>query len=473
MTEPVPEHDFDYIILGGGSAGYASASTAVRCGLRVAVVEGGDEVGGLCILRGCMPSKALLESAHRALSIRRAAEFGLRAEYRGVDPGAMLARKRRLIDEFASFRREQLESGKFEFIRGRARFLDSHTVEVDRFGAGTLRFTGRAFLVATGSQVNCVEVPGLREAGCMTSDDMLDSERLPRSVIVLGGGAIALEAASYYAGLGAEVTVIQRGPQLLKEVDADVAAALKTALEHRGIRIHVSTVLVRVEKLAEGAKRVHFYQGGTEHAAEAEEIIYALGRRPNTDNLDLERAGVTFDRNGIKVDTTQQTVASHIFAGGDVCGPFEVVHIAIQQGELAARNATRIMSGAGEALERMDYALKLFAVFTHPEVAAVGATEREVADAGIPFIEAKYPFSDHGKSLVRGEVEGFVKLIATADTRRILGAAVIGPEASELIHEIVVAMRFGATAGQLAQVPHYHPTLSEIWTYPAEALAEC
>jgi pyruvate/2-oxoglutarate dehydrogenase complex dihydrolipoamide dehydrogenase (E3) component len=149
------------------------------------------------------------------------------------------------------------------------------------------------------------------------------------------------------------------------------------------------------------------------------------------------------------------------------------VHIAIQQGEIAARNASRLQGGeSSEALEHMDYRLKLFGVFTHPQVAMVGLTEREAADAGIPFVEAKYPFNDHGKSMVMGEMHGFVKLIAHKETREILGAAVVGPEAVELIHEVVVAMRFRATAGQLATVPHYHPTLSEIWTYPAEALAE-
>jgi pyruvate/2-oxoglutarate dehydrogenase complex dihydrolipoamide dehydrogenase (E3) component len=474
MDEP-----YDFVILGGGSAGYAAAAMAVRCGMKTAVIEGGDEVGGLCILRGCMPSKTLLESGHRAHAIRHAGEYGLRASYSGPDAAAILARKRRLIGEFADYRREQLERGRFDFIRGMASFRDPHTVAVRQASGGEERLiAGRAFLIATGSQLNWVGVPGLSETGCLTSDDVLDSERIPASVVVLGGGSIALEFASYYAGIGSSVTVIQRGPQVLKEVDADVAAALTAGLERRGIRILCDTALTRVEKTGNG-KRVRFFHSGEEKAVEAEEIIYALGRRPNADGLSLDLAGVEADRGGIKAAATQQTSVPHIFAAGDVCGPYEVVHIAIQQAEIAARNAARVLGRFGgqegavsEPLERMDYALKLFAVFTHPELAAVGLTEREAAEQGIPFIEAKYPFNDHGKSLVRGETDGFVKLIAERDSRRIVGGAVIGPEAAELIHEIVVAMRFGATAGQLAQVPHYHPTLSEIWTYPAEALAE-
>jgi pyruvate/2-oxoglutarate dehydrogenase complex dihydrolipoamide dehydrogenase (E3) component len=174
----------------------------------------------------------------------------------------------------------------------------------------------------------------------------------------------------------------------------------------------------------------------------------------------------------VVTNLSQQSQVGHIFAAGDVCGPHQIVHIAVQQGELAARNAARLLGRQKGEMEKMDYTLKLFAVFSHPEVATVGLTEREATLLRYDFLAAKYAFSDHGKSMVRGETHGFVKLIAAKDTRRILGAACVGPEASELIHEIVVAMNFGATAGALARVPHYHPTLSEIWTYPAEELAE-
>ena len=460
---------FDFIVIGGGSAGYAGASTAAALGLKVAVVEGGAEVGGLCILRGCMPSKTLLESGHRAEAIRGAGEFGLRAEYLGADGAAIRARKRRLIGEFADYRRGQLASGRFEFVRGTASFADAHHVEVRLRDGGLRRLEGRAFLIATGSQMAVPEIPGLAETGFLTSDDALDAERLPASVIVLGGGAIALELASFYAGVGARVTVIQRSAQVLRETDADVAVALVEALEKRGIRVLRDTALRGVRR--EGAaKRVEFTHGGREEFAEADEILCALGRKPNLDGLALDRAGVKSER-CIVASATQQTSVPHLFAAGDVCSPLEVVHIAIQQAELAARNAARVLGQLGGALESMDYALKLFAVFTHPEVASVGLTERECAEQGIAFAAAKYRFADHGKAMVRGAVDGFVKLLVARDTRRILGAACVGPEASELIHEIAVAMHFHATAGDLARIPHYHPTLSEIWTYPAEELA--
>jgi pyruvate/2-oxoglutarate dehydrogenase complex dihydrolipoamide dehydrogenase (E3) component len=295
---------------------------------------------------------------------------------------------------------------------------------------------------------------------------------LPESVIVLGGGAIALELASFFAGLGVPVTVLQRSAQVLREMDADVADELTRALQSRGIAIHRGTRLSRVERAGE-VRRVHYTDAeGRSQVAEAAQLVCALGRRPATRDLGLEKAGVALEGARVVAGPTQQASVAHIFAAGDVCGPHEVVHLAIQQGELAARNAARLLGRLDGALEQMDYALKLFAVFTEPQAAAVGLTEREAAEQGMAVRTAKYPFADHGKAMIHGAAHGLVKLIAETTTRCIVGAACIGPEASELIHEVVVAMRFGATAGQLATTPHYHPTLSEIWTYPAEELAE-
>jgi pyruvate/2-oxoglutarate dehydrogenase complex dihydrolipoamide dehydrogenase (E3) component len=459
---------YDFVVLGGGSAGYAGAATAARLGLRTAVIEGGAEVGGLCILRGCMPSKALLESAHRAEQIRRASEFGLRATYHGADGEQILQRKRLLISDFAQYRRTQLETGRFDYIRGKARFTDAHHVEVLQENGGARRIHGRSFLLATGSRLNQVEIPGLAEVGFWDSDRVLDSAHIPGSVVILGGGAVALEFASYYAGLGASVTLLQRGAHVLKEMDADVAEALEQGLRTRGIRVFCGTALRRFEAVA-GCKRVVFEKDGEEISVEAEEVIYGLGRRPMVEGLNLECAGVDISGGAVCASKTQQTSVSHIFAAGDVCGPYEMVHIAIQQGEVAARNAARLLTGNADVPEELDYGLKLFAVYSQPQVAMVGFTEKELAGGDV--LVARYPFNDHGKSLLMGESEGFVKLICERQSRRILGGAVIGPEAAELIHEVAVAMHFKATADDLMRVPHYHPTLSEIWTYPAEELA--
>ena len=462
--------DFDFLIIGGGSAGYAAARTAAALGLKTCVVDGAEELGGLCILRGCMPSKTLLESATRFATLRRAEEFGLRASALEVCGPEILARKRRLIGSFAEYRREQLTGGKFELVRGHARFLDANTVEVKLREGGERRIAAKSFLLATGSVVSDAPLPALNEIGCWTTDDALESAEVPASVIVLGGGATAVEFATYYAGLGREVTIIQRSGQLLKGTDPDLAAALAHGLRNRGVRVFTETKIVGAEQAGE-KRRITFEHDGKRITVEAEQVLQALGRSPNLGGIGLDAAGIRIAKGGLAMLATQQTSEPHIFAAGDVSGPYEVVHIAIQQGEVAARNAARMLAGGTEPLEESDYRLKLFAVFSDPEVAVVGRGETELRAAGIAFRTASYPFNDHGKSLCMGETDGFVKLIVAAEGGEILGGACVGPHAAELIHEIVVAMRFRATAAQLAETPHYHPTLSEIWTYPAEELA--
>ena len=460
---------YDFVVIGGGSAGYSAAAAAARSGLKTVCIEAAEQLGGLCILRGCMPSKTLIESANRFLTLRRAEEFGLSAGHLAFDSAAIIKRKRKLIGGFADYRAEQLSSGLFRLIRGHAAFSDPFHVRVSLRTGGEETIEGKTFLIATGSVLNRLEVPGLDRVGFLHSDIALDTDRFPRSVTILGGGAIALEFAHFYSALGSEVTVLQRSKQVIKEADHDVAMALVEALQSRGVKIICGTTLKAAEPIRD-SKRIRYEKDGSEQVLDGEEIFYALGRKPAIEGLGLSEAGVDMRTNGVvTVNAMMQTSQPHIFASGDVTGLHEVVHLAIQQGEIAAGNAKRLLDGKG--LKAIDDRLKLFAMFSEPQLAVVGLTEREAAEQGLAFLVEKYPFNDHGKSMVRGEVEGFVKLIADAGSGELLGGAVVGPEASELIHEIVVAMHFRATADVLSKIPHYHPTLSEIWTYPAEALA--
>lgn len=463
---------YDFVVIGGGSAGYAGAATAAKQGLSVAVIEGGSEVGGLCILRGCMPSKALLESAKRFETLRRAKEFGLRAKNISFVGQEIIARKRQLVAGFADYRREQLETGKFDFIRGMASFVDAHTLEVKLLNGKKTTVSGRTFLIATGSTSNVVAIPGLVETGFLDSDAVLESAKIPESVIVLGGGAVAVELAQYYTALGRDVTIIQRSAQLLNEMDTDVADELAKSFRKRGVKVFLKTKLQRVERAGK-KKRVRFEHEGKTKSVTASEIIYALGRKPQLGRLGLDNTRVKLATRGhIACKKTQQTSVPHIFGAGDVVGPHELVHLAVTQGEVAARNAARLLRRSKSRMEKIDYRLILFAIFSEPQIAFVGATEKDLIEEDVAHDVACYPFYDHGKSMLMDEIDGFVKLIAAKKSREILGAAVIGPHASDLIHEMVVAMHFRATAGEVARIPHYHPTLSEIWTYPAEELAE-
>jgi pyruvate/2-oxoglutarate dehydrogenase complex dihydrolipoamide dehydrogenase (E3) component len=460
---------YDFAVIGGGSAGYAAAATAGGLGLQTICIEGGQDVGGLCILRGCMPSKTLIESANRFLTLRRSADFGLSAGHLGFDSAAIIRRKRELISGFADYRVGQLKTGNFDFVRGVAELLAPERVRIHSLsGGGAEEIEAKTCLISTGSELNLVNVPGLREAGFLHSDLALDSEVIPRSIVILGGGAICLEFAHFYEALGTRVTIIQRSGQVIKEADADVAEAVVKAYRHRGMQVICDTKLLGVHK-SDGQKLVRYQKDGKELTTAAEEIFYALGRRPAVGKLNLRSAGLEQSPEGaVTVNSCMQTTQPNIFAAGDVTGLYEVVHLAIEQGVLAAENAKRFIEG--KKLKAMDYRLKLYAIFSEPQVAFVGLTEKEAGQAGIAVRVATYPFCDHGKSIIRGETDGFVKLVTDARTGEIVGGAVVGPEASELIHEIVVAMYFRATAADLASIPHYHPTLSEIWTYPAAEL---
>ena len=465
---------YDLAVIGGGSAGYAAARTAAAAGAKVAVIEGGEEVGGLCILRGCMPTKALLESAHRLHDIERAGEFGLKVGKPLALWPKIIERKDALIEDFASYRRHQLIKGKFDFIRGRAAFLDPHTLTISTQNKGkegsSQKLLARSYIIATGSRVDRLDLPGLEETGYLTSDEAIHIKKPFKSLIILGGGAIAVEFAQYFLHLGVRVTLIQRSSQLLKNHDADVAGVLEKVFTRDGMRIYTSTQLLEVKKLGHN-KSVIFEQHGKKVTVAAEEILYALGRCPTTDGLGLELAAVGLKGKAVGINARLQTSQPHIFAVGDVAGPYEVVHTAITQGEMAARNALKVIHGAKD-LETMDYRLNMEAIFTEPQITRVGLNEKEAKAQKIPFKSASYSFSDHGKSMVMGALDGFVKVLANPVSGEILGAQIAGPQASDLIHEFVVAMHFRCTVQEFLKIPHYHPTLAEIVTYPVEELAE-
>ena len=455
-------YDFELAVIGGGSGGYAAARTAAGAGLQTVVIEGGEEVGGLCILRGCMPTKALLYAAEVKHLAAQSAIWGLRPGKIGFDFARVMQRKNEQIQDFAGFRVQQLNSGRFDFIRARATFLDPHTVQLST----GKKITARYFVLATGSRVAPAPLPQLAKVGYITSDEAVMLKKLPKSLIVLGGGAIACEFAQFFARFGVQTTLVQRSDQLLKEADADAAAEIEKVFRREGIAVFTGTKLVTARSRGK-LKSITFEQKGKQISVSAEEILFALGRVPNTEALELPRAGVKTRQGRVVTDAGMRTSVPHIFAAGDCAGPHEIVHIAIQQGETAVYNLLH-----PRAPRSVDYRLLLSVVFTEPQVAMVGLTEKTASDLRVKYIAASYPFNDHGKSLLMEAKDGFVKLLAHPKTGEILGGTCVGPVAGELIHEIVVAMAGRMTVHQLAAIPHYHPTLAEIWTYPAEELAD-
>jgi pyruvate/2-oxoglutarate dehydrogenase complex dihydrolipoamide dehydrogenase (E3) component len=497
MKRTRAQFDYDVAIIGGGSGGYAAARTAASAGLKTVVIEGGKEVGGLCILRGCMPTKALLYAAEVKHLAEHAETWGVRAGKVYFDFAKVMARKNAQIKDFADYRVQQLNSKRFKFIRANARFLDEHTVELTGLNeAGSSRqrlglrqssaalsargiapedwrtpkpggsiLTARHFVIATGSSVAPPPLPQLAEAGYITSDDAVALKQLPKSLIILGGGAIACEFAQFFARFGVAVTLIQRSEHILKEFDADAGIEIEKVFAQEGIKVFTNTKLVGSQRKGK-LKTVSFEQKGKRVSVSAEEILFALGRVPNTAALNLAAAGVKTEHGRVVANAKMQTSAPHIYTAGDCTGPHDIVHIAVTQGEIAAHNIAQPKSP-----RKIDHRLLISVVFTEPQVAFVGLTEKEATARGIKFLAASYPFNDHGKSLIMDAKDGFVKLLANPKTGEIIGGACVGPGGGELIHEIVAAMAKRMTVHELAAMPHYHPTLAEIWTYPAEELA--
>ena len=451
----------DVIIIGGGSAGYAAARTARDAGADVAIVDQGP-LGGLCILRGCMPTKAILRSAEVAALLRRAKEFGLSPVLARADLSAIVDRKDRLVREFADYRIQQLRDPRLTLYQSRAVFRSPREITV-----GDTVLSSGSFILATGSRPSEIPVPGLAQAGYFTSDTILDLRTQPGSLIVLGGGAVALELGQFFARLGTRVTILQRGRTLLSEMDEDVGRVLEAALIDEGIEVVTGAQLLRATRDATG-KTVWAMKDGRERSYVGEEILQALGRQPNIEGLHLDLAEVTVDDGRIVVDGAMRTSQAHIYAVGDVNDVMPIVHLAIQQGEIAAYNATHPDRPAKE----LDHRLDAEVVFTDPQVAVVGLNEAACRAGGIPFLTASHPFADHGKALCLGATHGFVKLLCAPPTGELLGAQIVGPEAGELIHELIAVMYYYGTAADLLRMPHYHPTLAEIVTYPAEAIVE-
>jgi pyruvate/2-oxoglutarate dehydrogenase complex dihydrolipoamide dehydrogenase (E3) component len=451
--------EHDVVIIGAGSGGYAAARTVGDFGCSAALVDHGP-LGGLCILRGCMPSKAFLASSDMAQDARESAALGVTVGAVTADMPFIARRKRELVKEFADYRIEGI--AKFPLYSGRARFISPTELQV----ADDTILRAENFIIATGSVVQPALVPGLVETGFLDTDSLLELERIPEDVIVLGGGYTACELGQFLSRMGAKTTMLIRSGHLLTDLDDDIGDALTGYYRDEGIDVITRTTLMDVSR-RDGKKVVRFLADGLEREIAAEEIFFALGRVPDVAGLGLEAAGVTYDaRNGIVVDSALRTTNPNIFAVGDVTGEYMLVHVAIYQGEIAARNACQ------KASQAADYSLvSAYTVFSDPQVAGVGATEKSLKEAGTPYLVGRYDFAEHGKALCLNKTKGFVKMMAEPVTGRILGAAVIGPQGSELIHEMIVAMNYKSTVDQFMRIPHLHPTLSEIWTYPAEECA--
>ena len=440
--------EFDTIILGAGPGGYVCAIRAAQLGLRVAVVEGRDTLGGTCLNVGCIPSKALLHATHQLHEAQHNfAKMGLMGAAPAVDWGQMQAYKEDVVSGNTKGIEFLFKKNKITWLKGWGSIPAPGQVKV-----GDEVHTAKNIVIATGSEP--ASLPGITvdEQTIVTSTGALALPRVPRSMVVIGAGVIGLEMGSVYARLGAEVTVIEYLDTITPGMDAEVAKTLQRILSRQGLKF----ILGAAVQGAEGSKvRYKLRKNDKEDVAEAEVVLVATGRRPHTAGLGLDALGVEMGPRGtVKTDAHYATNIPGLYAIGDaIAGPM-LAHKAEDEGMALAE----IMAGrAGH----VNYGVIPGVIYTTPEVASVGATEETLKEAGRAYKAGKFPFMGNARAKAVFQAEGFVKILADATTDRILGAHIIGPAAGDLIHEICVAMEFGASAQDLALTCHAHPTWSE------------
>jgi len=454
---------YDFLVIGGGSAGFNAARLAHSLGKRVALVDGAKELGGLCILRGCMPSKTLLYMAEILHLAQKGKTFGLKIPHATANMKAIHARKKKIIGDFASYREKQLYSDRWDLYRDYASFVDSHTVEL----TSGKKLSAKKILIATGSRTSTPPIPGLAETQFWTSDDILDLDFIPKSVIVLGGGIVACELTQFLQRIGTRVTLVQRSANILRDHSPQASLVVQQAFRDEGVELFTGTRIEKISKTENGVT-VRFVTAGKTVIRRAAHLFNALGREPNIAGLNLAAAGVRTTHSGrVGTNLFQQTNIPNIYAAGDVSGPYDIVHLAIAQGELATQHAFGV-----KGIKPIDNNLVLNIVFTDPQLATIGLLESQLKEKAQPYLSAQYPFDDHGKSILMDANYGYVKVLAEPKRGRILGAEIVGKDAGELIHCFSGPLAMRATVFDLLKAPWYHPTLAEIITYPLEEIAD-
>jgi dihydrolipoamide dehydrogenase len=453
---PMPE-EFDLVVLGGGTGGYAAALRAAGLGMRVALVER-DQVGGTCLHRGCIPTKALLHAAEVHDTVRGAARFGISAGDVTVDWAVVQAYKASVVERMFRGLQALLAHRRVEVVAGTGTLRSPRTVAV-----GDRELVGRAVVVATGSRPKTL--PGLAVGErVLTSDEALVLDRVPRSAIVLGAGSVGVEFASVWASFGCSVTIVEMLPSLLPLEDADVGRELERAFRRRGIR---SLVGAKLEEASVGddAVAATVTVNGKAERLEAEVLLVAVGRGPVTEGIGLEAAGVrTTDRGFIQVQGACETTASGVYAVGDVLDTPQLAHVSFAEGMAAAEHA------AGRRPTPIAYDAVPRCTYCHPEVAAVGLTEAQARERGHDVVTSKVSLGAIGKAAILGEPSGFCKVVAARDGA-LLGVHLVGPRVTELVAEAMLAVGWEALPEEVAALIHPHPTLTESFGEAALALA--
>ncbi len=455
------ERAVQVVVIGGGPGGYAAAFRAADLGKEVALVESAEALGGECLHHGCIPSKALLAATHLLDQIAEAQTMGIHAERVSVDAVALRTWKDQILAQLAKGLEQLAERRGIEVIHGKAVFTGSRRLRITDGSVGALAFEHA--VIATGSRP--VSLPGIESDGdlVVTSREALMVQQIPERLLVVGGGYIGLELGTVFSRLGSRVSVVEMTGQLLPGIDRDLVQVVQRALQKRGVETHLRTKVTALRPEGGHVQVSVSRENGETLTLEADRVLIAVGRRPNTENLDLARTKVTQDARGfVQVNPQRRTADGRIYAVGDVTGEPMLAHKAAREGKVAAEAIV------GEAAA-FDNVTVPAVVFTDPEIAVCGLSEEEASAAGYTVKVGRFPFRASGRALTLNRTEGFVKMIADAEQGMLLGVRMVGPGVSDLISEAVLALEMGAQLEDLAVSIHPHPTLSETLAEAAEA----
>ena len=459
-------NDFDLVVLGAGTGGYTAAFRAAQLGLKVALVDE-DKIGGTCLHRGCIPTKALLESAGFVEHVRHAKDYGLvLAGEPGVDYPAMAARKDQVVKRMWTGLKTLVDKNKVTWVAGRGRLEGPNKVRVTQLGddgtagqGGDRVLQATDIILATGSRVK--SLPGLVPDGerILTSDDVLRSTTIPKDIVIVGAGAVGCEFASMYHDLGTQVTLLEYFPQIVPLEDREVSQALERSFTRRGMTVMTNARFdaTKVEVTKDGIYLVVGPEGKEPSELRAEQLLVAAGRATNVEEIGLETTKIEVEKGFIKVDGRMRTKEQHVYAIGDVVGGLMLAHTAAHEGIVAAH----VIAGDKD-VHPVDYVKQPRATYCRPEIASIGLTQAQAEERGRPIKVGKVPFQAIAKALIGGESEGFAKIIADKETDETLGIHLIGPHATDLIAEASVAFELEAAPWEIGGATHAHPTLSEI-----------
>ncbi|TMF41559.1 MAG: dihydrolipoyl dehydrogenase [Chloroflexi bacterium] len=462
-------NDFDLVVLGAGTGGYTAAFRAAQLGLKVALVDE-DKIGGTCLHRGCIPTKALLESAGFVEHVRHAKDYGLVLGADGTEPGIdyvqMAARKDQVVKRMWTGLKTLIDKNKVTWIAGRGRLEGPTKIRVAQSGddgrpgkGGDRVLQATDVILATGSRVK--SLPGLVPDGkrVLTSDDVLVATSVPKDIVIVGAGAVGCEFASMYHDLGTKVTLLEYLPQIVPLEDREVSQALERSFTRRGMTVMTNARFdaAKVEVTKDRICLEVGPDGKDTKEVRAEQLLVAAGRATNVDEIGLETTKVEVDRGIVKVDGRMRTKEPHVYAIGDIVGGLMLAHTAAHEGIVAAHTI------AGDKdVHPIDYVKQPRATYCRPEIASIGLTQQQCEERGLPIKVGKVPFQAIAKAIIGGEYEGFAKVIANKETDETLGIHIIGPHATDLIAEASVAFELEAVPWEIGGATHAHPTLSEV-----------